>query len=368
VERILPTTAYHPLLAYLLSEPFDLVSYLMKKHLKNRTVLASCLVRIFHYQHSIIPYLKHLCVSEIESTIDPNVIFRGNSLASKSLDIFQQLISWRYLGDVLRPHLHALYMLKHPLEVDPQREPREDVCQRNLKQLMATVRVLLQDIFDSSETVPSLIREVYSGMKSCVFRCFAKEDLGTVQYTVVSSFFFLRLICPCILNPKLFGLLDEHPPIHTARTLTLIAKTIQNTANLVPFGLKEPYLIPMNSLIDEAIPHMKEFLSRISEDPLNSTPRPQLQVPIWLDRELSRLHQQLRMVTLSEQSSSPRPTAVAAASEDSEDSSSATQSSSDTSCSGTATADVSQEVRERVATLLKNLHVVERKTFASTIN
>lgn len=84
-----------------------------------------------------------------------------------------------------------------------------------------------------------------------------------------SGFVFLRLICPAILNPRMFNIISgEHllkraqtisslltlwlatvhltllfpfadPPSSTAgRTLTLVAKSVQNLANLVEFGAK----------------------------------------------------------------------------------------------------------------------------------
>lgn len=71
-------------------------------------------------------------------------------------------------------------------------------------------------------------------------------------------------MCPAILNPKLFDMMDTHPEEHTARTLTLIAKTLQNLANLVEFGAKEPFMIDMNEFIDGNRERMKQCISIIS--------------------------------------------------------------------------------------------------------
>ena len=43
-----------------------------------------------------------------------------------------------------------------------------------------------------------------------------------------------------VLNPKLFNMLPDFPSEETARHLTLVAKVIQNSANLTSFGEKEP--------------------------------------------------------------------------------------------------------------------------------
>jgi hypothetical protein len=46
--------------------------------------------------------------------------------------------------------------------------------------------------------------------------------------------------------------------------LTLIAKTLQNLANLVTFGQKEPFMADMNPFIEQRIPDMRRFLERAS--------------------------------------------------------------------------------------------------------
>ncbi len=48
-----------------------------------------------------------------------------------------------------------------------------------------------------------------------------------VRQSAVMGFFFLRLICPAIMGPQLFDLQQHHPEDNTARTLTLISKTLQ---------------------------------------------------------------------------------------------------------------------------------------------
>lgn len=49
-----------------------------------------------------------------------------------------------------------------------------------------------------------------------------------------------------------------------SRTFTLLAKIIQNLANLVNFGEKEPYMKDLNPLIVNNIDRMKLFLDELA--------------------------------------------------------------------------------------------------------
>jgi hypothetical protein len=59
---------------------------------------------------------------------------------------------------------------------------------------------------------------------------------------LVGGFLFLRFFCPAILAPHNFGLVDEPPCPEAQRHLTLVTKTLQNLANGMRFGTKEPYM------------------------------------------------------------------------------------------------------------------------------
>lgn len=83
---------------------------------------------------------------------------------------------------------------------------------------------------------------------------------------------FLRLLCPAILAPSLFGLAPEHPAPGPARTLTLIAKVIQNLANCAPFGEKEAYMVFMNSFLEDHGPAMRHFLDQVAMVDTDTTP------------------------------------------------------------------------------------------------
>lgn len=89
-------------------------------------------------------------------------------------------------------------------------------------------------------------------------------DNETTRYTGVSGFLFLRFFVPAILGPKLFGLKVGNIDARSSRTLTLMSKTIQNLANCCEFGQKEPFMAPMNGLIQTKLSDMKNYLNSIS--------------------------------------------------------------------------------------------------------
>lgn len=86
---------------------------------------------------------------------------------------------------------------------------------------------------------------------------------------------------PAILNPKLFGIFDgilivvlnftflaiallEFLDAKTSRKFTLIAKSVQNLANLVEFGHKEPFMVKMNSWINGNQEKCRAYIQQIS--------------------------------------------------------------------------------------------------------
>lgn len=59
----------------------------------------------------------------------------------------------------------------------------------------------------------------------------------------------------------------DHPPPAVGRDLTLVAKILQNLANLVLFGKKETYMEPCNEWLLKQQPKMKAFLDTLSSLP-----------------------------------------------------------------------------------------------------
>lgn len=84
------------------------------------------------------------------------------------------------------------------------------------------------------------------------------------KYTAVGAFIFLRFFCPAIVAPEAENLVATPPSKEMRRGLLLIAKVIQNLANNVLFGAKEPYMYPLNDFLTQNIYRVTTFLREIS--------------------------------------------------------------------------------------------------------
>lgn len=87
------------------------------------------------------------------------------------------------------------------------------------------------------------------------------------KFTAVGAFIFLRFFCPAIVAPDAEGLIASPPSKEMRRGLLLIAKVVQNLANNVLFGAKEPYMYPLNDFLTQNIYRVTTFLREISVRP-----------------------------------------------------------------------------------------------------
>lgn len=106
------------------------------------------------------------------------------------------------------------------------------------------------------------LRYICSCLQKKVMSRWPQERL--VRTRVVSGFIFLRLLCPAILNPRHFSLISETPSHNASRSLIMVAKCLQNLANLVEFGGKEPYMEVVNPFILKNKERMVYYLDQLS--------------------------------------------------------------------------------------------------------
>lgn len=193
---------------------------------------------------------------------EANLLFRGNSLLTQALDFHMRRVGKEYLSEILGDQIRTINNINPDCEVDPSRIDNEGAFERNWISLIALTTDVWRSIADSATRCPPELRQIFKYIRAVAEDRYG-DFLRTVAYTSVSGFIFLRFFCPAILNPKLFGLLPDHPQQKAQRTFTLIAKSLQALANLSSFGQKESWMEPMNKFLHQHRQGVKDFLDSI---------------------------------------------------------------------------------------------------------
>ncbi|XP_020728826.2 RAS protein activator like-3 [Odocoileus virginianus] len=267
--RVLPSERYKELAEFLTFHYARLCGALeLALSAQAKEELAAAMVRVLRATGRAQALVTDLGTAELaRSGGREALLFRENTLATKAIDEYMKLVAQDYLQETLGQVVRRLCASTEDCEVDPSKCPASDLPQHQSR-LRNSCKEVFENIIHSYNWFPAELGTVFSGWReACKAR--GSEALGP---RLVCASLFLRLLCPAILSPSLFGLAPEHPAPGPARTLTLIAKVIQNLANCAPFGEKEAYMSFMNTFLEDHGPAMQHFLDQVATVDADTAP------------------------------------------------------------------------------------------------
>jgi hypothetical protein len=198
---------------------------------------------------------------------EANLLFRGNSLLTQSLEFHMRRLGKEYLESILQPKIAEINEINPDCEVDPSKlHGSSSELDQHWNQLILHTTEIWQCIAKTAAKIPPELRHIFKYIRAVAEDRYG-DFLRTVAYTSVSGFLFLRFICPAILSPKLWGLLRDHPRPRAQRTFTLITKALQKLANISTFGKREEWMEPMNRFLNAQRQSFRDYIDQVCDIP-----------------------------------------------------------------------------------------------------
>uniref|UniRef100_A0A2H1VI96 SFRICE_007951 n=1 Tax=Spodoptera frugiperda TaxID=7108 RepID=A0A2H1VI96_SPOFR len=287
-ELVMPREEYNPLRQLLLEPGLPAVKALADLCRTDRQPLATSLLHAFTECGRGAELARELVSAEVARETDHRAMFRAASLATALVDEFMRAHCKPFLQAAISETVQRLIDAKQSAELNPTKMDSPDDACNNAEFLLMILDQITLSIFTSPEACPRPVRYLCGCLQRAAVAKWPNERF--VRTRVVSGFIFLRLICPALVEPRGWGLVSSSPPAHAQRSLLMVAKCLQNLANLVEFGAKEPYMEVVNPFILKNKERMVVFLDQLSNVPDPGNPPPNTNNNFDIAKELATLH------------------------------------------------------------------------------
>jgi hypothetical protein len=177
-ELILPLYEYPSWVNCLFYEDFRVLKMLSKAAERCTTFarddFARSLVSVLIATDSDVVAFRALLSMEVESTEDPNILFRGSSMATKVIDQYMKHVGIEYLKNTLSGPIRLIYekaSKQDSCEVDPTRIDRsdsEELIKKHQKRLLSYVQLFWDAILNSVDRCPANLRETFHSIRKMV--------------------------------------------------------------------------------------------------------------------------------------------------------------------------------------------------------
>ncbi|PHH65607.1 hypothetical protein CDD81_2042 [Ophiocordyceps australis] len=248
-------------------------------------------------EHLLLTMFQSVLTYQFDDTPDYSSLLRANTPVSRMMTTYTRRGPGQsFLKTVLADKINGLIELKDlDLEINPlkvyerlveQEEAKLGSAPPNLPkgitaeqaaenaEVIAIIRPrlamlteiangFLTTIIDGLEEAPYGIRWICKQIRSLTKRKYPDAN-DTVICTLIGGFFFLRFINPAIVTPKSYMLIDGTPSERPRRTLTLIAKMLQNLANKPSYS-KEPYMAKLQPFVQQNRERINRFMLDLCE-------------------------------------------------------------------------------------------------------
>ncbi|KAL3234859.1 Inhibitory regulator protein BUD2/CLA2 [Nakaseomyces bracarensis] len=198
-----------------------------------------------------------------------NSLFRGNSVLSKTLEIYFLRVGKEYLEKAFGDIIYELLKQESSFELDPARliaetdKEKEEQLSKNENSLLKWVRVIWNRILETSNDLPQSIKNQLQQIRKG-FEIVALEKNQKIVLQCISVFLFLRFFCPLFLNPKLFKFTEGHLSMQQTRNMLLLTKVLHNLSTLNEFGTKEAWLERLNPFIVDLSDEVTDYIDKVT--------------------------------------------------------------------------------------------------------
>jgi hypothetical protein len=250
--------------------------------------LSKSVTYVFHSADASLKLLNLLLAQEVAACQTENTLFRLDSAVTKCYASFVKLSCLEYLWKILAGVVTELVVavegqanikssdedhqivLSVSLELDPTKTQSTDNLDVNKLQLQLFTQKILHMIFSTGRKMPRYkvvcfeISKLYRELRIFLAHVYrnVRQKFPNAAYQSVGAFAFLRMICPAITAPQLYGVSENPVGKESQRYLVLISKIVTNIANFNG-GLKEEYLDGMKDFILENQQKVRGFIDAV---------------------------------------------------------------------------------------------------------
>jgi len=200
-------------------------------------------------------YLKVVLQDSINSLIE----LKDLDLEINPLKVYEKMVTELEIQGQLPPTMPKSVTAEQAAE----NEKVQQIIAPRVNMLMEIANNFLTTIIEGLEETPYGIRWICKQIRSLSKRKYPDAHDQTIC-TLIGGFFFLRFINPAIVTPRSYMLIDVLPAENPKRTLTYIAKMLQNLANK-PSYAKEPYMISLQPFIHQNKERINKFMLDLCE-------------------------------------------------------------------------------------------------------